>query len=161
MKARSKILPPFMGPDRVYMGKHRRSLSCENCPLRQEVPFGAHVEHKCRITGEYEVPSRTSVCPLPCAPRMVEVSEEVERPVCFQGSAVIDLRSIHWSYRQEVAQRDLENGCIPAQALKGGEIVALEGFRVTCKPFGGRGSRWGRFIIEWEALASVGGENGN
>lgn len=152
MKALSKIFPSFMGPSTVYDGLRRQEHSCEGCPLRQTITPPGVIEHKCRITGEYEVPASPSSCPLPCIPKMAKVSAESERVVCPQGSTIIDLRMIHWKNRQEVAQRDLDNGCIPAQALKRGEIVALDGFRVVCTSLEKCGSKWARFSIEWEEL---------
>lgn len=141
-----KITPSIAGPAWVYCGAHRKESDCSGCPLR----IGADpVERKCSVSGSYEVPGMAQSCPCPSKPASYRTTE-MERPVCPEGSAIIDLRIVHWSQRAQVAQKDMDQGCIPAWADRGGEPRPLDGYSLEVHPMASSRSKWSHYRITWK-----------
>lgn len=149
MKAQSKIvLPSIFGPEWMYGGAKRREDDCTGCPLRLSVPLRGLF--KCRATGDYEVPEvRPQACPCPTKPELVQ-DGDILRPVCPSGSAIIDLKIIHWTRREEVAKGDILKGCIPATIGRGGKAEALPGFSLEVHPMGDNRSPWSYYRLTWK-----------
>lgn len=147
--SKTQYLPPVAACSSIYLSAHRKEQDCSGCPFHEDK--GA-VGTKCKATGEYNpLPhSLPAACPYPSRPAWVEDGREVTRPVCPEGSAIIDLRMVHWTRRAEVAQGDMDRGCIPAWADRGGEPRALPGYSIEAHALAGARSKWSYHNVTWK-----------
>lgn len=141
-----KITPNIAGPAWIYLGAQRHESDCSGCPLRRKV---TEKEWKCTVSGDYEVAGRGQSCPCPSKP-IIYRTAEMERPVCPEGSAIIDLRIVHWSQRAQVTQKDMDQGCIPAWADRGGEPRPLDGYSLEIQVMACSRSKWSHYCITWK-----------
>lgn len=143
-----EYLPPVAAYSSIYLGSHRKEKDCRECPFNLDKSTAGT---KCKATGEYNpTPGNyPSVCPYPSKPAWIKDSRDISRPVCPEGSAIIDLRTIHWTKRAEVGQEDMDRGCIPAMADRGGEPRPLEGFWIEVQALAGSRSKWSYYRITW------------
>lgn len=143
-----EFLPKVAAYSSIYSGDVRRESNCSGCPFSE---YMRSAGLKCKSTGVYSPHPETtgSACPYPTKPERILDHKGIFRPMCPEGSAVIDLRGIHWTRRAKLAGEDMENGCIPAWADRGGEPRPVYGYSIEVRPLTGDNSPWSIYRITW------------